>query len=425
MTSKTTPHGFIGLVVAGLFLVAACGSTATTSDAVGREEQQPEDVAITAEADPEQLATPPATTTFDEPEPTPEPDPTAVPTPADEPTETEGSATSLELVSRLGSYEMTDADFGSSVTVTVDGAIRTIVSNALPDHATGDFPNSGNPNTISEQNLVREFTTKPLFTGDATGAREIGIAVNGVKFEPGTAETVTCASGEVYRIEAIQDLYNLGLDFNNAHVQPTGEYHYHGVSELLVAMYGDQAADDTDLVHVGFAADGFLIYYSKSNAYPSSFRPSAELRVGADCVASGPAGGTSIEIQDSTPDGTYTSDWVFDEDAGVLDNCNGTIVDDSYVYFVTDAYPYISRCLNGEVAAGQGGPAQGQTAPGTAPAGAAPARPDFTDAASALGISVEELQSALGGPPPDFDAAAAKLGVTVDELRSIMPAPPG
>ena len=53
------------------------------------------------------------------------------------------------------------------------------------------------------------------------------------------------------------------LDFNNAHVQPTGEYHYHGISELLVDAY----ASDDDLVLVGFAADGHLMYYSKSGAY--------------------------------------------------------------------------------------------------------------------------------------------------------------
>ena len=50
----------------------------------------------------------------------------------------------------LDSYALIDEEFGTMMTVTVDGSIRTINSNALPDHETGDFPNSGNPNTISE-----------------------------------------------------------------------------------------------------------------------------------------------------------------------------------------------------------------------------------------------------------------------------------
>ena len=43
----------------------------------------------------------------------------------------------------LGSYTRVDEEFGTMMTVTVDGSIRTINSNALPDHETGDFPNSG------------------------------------------------------------------------------------------------------------------------------------------------------------------------------------------------------------------------------------------------------------------------------------------
>ena len=128
-----------------------------------------------------------------------------------------------------------------------------IDTNAIPDHETGDFPNGGNPNSISEQDLTWEFTTSPTYIGGASFARTSGVAVNGVKFEPGTAETATCTSGERYSIEALQEVYDLGLDFNNAHVQPTGEYHYHGISALLVDAY----ESDDDLVHVGFASDGF------------------------------------------------------------------------------------------------------------------------------------------------------------------------
>lgn len=250
----------------------------------------------------------------------------------------------------LGSYTLVDQQFGTTVTVTVDGPIRTIISNALPDHETGDFPNRGNPNPISEQDVSYRFTTKPTFTGTATGVRTTGVAVNGVKFEPGTAETVTCTTGETYRIEALQDSYNLGLDFNNAHVQPTGEYHYHGVSQRLV-----QAHDhDGDLVHVGFAADGFLIYYSKSGAYESGYALATTYRTGTNCVASGPAS-TVFSMAGTSPDGTYTSDWVYQTGNADLDSCNGATIDGEYMYLITNAYPYVGRCLNGEVTADQGG----------------------------------------------------------------------
>jgi hypothetical protein len=193
------------------------------------------------------------------------------------------SASTEEASNYLDSYTLIDEAFGTRVTVTVGSSTRTIESNSLPNHETGEFPNAGNPNTITKQSRRYVFTTEPTFTGTATFAQAPGVAVNGVAFEPGTAESVSCG-GENYRIEALQDLYNLGLDFNNAHVQPGGKYHYHGVSSLLVAAY----ATDDDLVHVGFAADGYLMYFSKSGAYRSSYQLATTPRTGSDCVASGP-----------------------------------------------------------------------------------------------------------------------------------------
>ena len=114
--------------------------------------------------------------------------------------------------------------FGTQTTVTVSGDTRTIITNALPNHKTGLFPNSGNPNSISAQSDRYEYPANPTHTGAATRVGVPGVAVNGVKFEPGTAETVTCATGETYRVEGLQDTFNLGMDLNNAHVQPTGAY---------------------------------------------------------------------------------------------------------------------------------------------------------------------------------------------------------
>ncbi len=333
--------------------------------------------------------------------------------PAEEPAGVE--VQSVSSTERLGSYTLSDDEFGTMVEVVVEGGTRTITSNGRPDHETGTFPNDGNPNAIEDQDLSWSFTTTPNFTGGATEVRTTGVAVNGVKFEPGTGETVTCASGQNYRIEALQEQFNLGLDFNNAHVQPGGEYHYHGASELLVEAY----AGDDDLVHVGFAADGFLMYYSKSNAYSASYVLSDEVRQGEDCVATGPDD-PAVEVAGTSPDGTYASDWVFSEGAGDLDRCNGTTVDGQYIYVLTDQYPFISRCLNGEVqGGGQGAPAGGEGG-GTGGGG-----PDLTDAADALGVSVEDLTAALGSPPFDVETAAATLGVTAEELEAVLPPPPG
>jgi len=259
----------------------------------------------------------------------------------------------------LGSYEINDDEHGTSVKVVVDGETRMITSNALPNHAVGTFPNEGNPNTISAQERTWTLTTSPTFTGAARFSREAGVAINGVKFEPQTAERLTCTSGEVYSIEALQGFLDFGVDENNAHVQPTGEYHYHGISQNLVAT----AATD-DPVHIGFANDGFLIYYSPSNQYTPSFALKTEERTGTGCAYENPTTVIEQEMEGTAPDGSFVSDWEFVEGAGDLDACNGIEINGEYAYVLTDDYPYIPRCLNGEFGqqgggGGQGGQAQG------------------------------------------------------------------
>ncbi len=244
----------------------------------------------------------------------------------------------------VGDYSLSDAEFGTEVTVSVVDGVRTIRSNALPNHVTGEFPNAGNPNAIEAQDAVWNFPAEPTAVGAAQEARVPGVSINGVKFEPGTAETMTCATGETYRVEALQNTYDLGFDINNAHVQPNGEYHYHGVSPLMVESFNGTEAD---VVHVGFAADGHLVVYSKSGAYPPSYRLVTQARTGTECVPS-LRGEATVDLEGTAPDGTYTSDWVFDAAVGALDECNGVVIDEQYVYVITEGFPFVSRCLKGE-----------------------------------------------------------------------------
>ena len=250
----------------------------------------------------------------------------------------------------LGDYLIADETYGTQTTVTLSNGIRTIQTNALPNHDTGDFPNSGNPNIISAQSASYSYPITPTFTGTARAIRVAGIAVNGIKLEPGTAETVSCASGETYRVEGLQNSFSLGMDFNNAHVQPTGEYHYHGLPNALV---DDLDASEGDLVHIGFAADGHLIYASKSGQYLSGYELSTEVRSGVNCTLSLGRSEESVEVDQTIPDGTYTSDWVY-TGSGNLDECNGVIINGEYAYLMTETFPYIPRCLKGEFTEGQG-----------------------------------------------------------------------
>lgn len=246
-------------------------------------------------------------------------------------------------INYFGNYSLINEDYGTKTLVTVNANKRTMITNALPNHKTGAFPNSGNPNTISAQDKTYTFPLNPTYIGEAKWVREPGIALNGIKFEPGTAEVVTCDTGENYRVEALQDVINLGLDFNHAHVQPTGAYHYHGSPTSVI----ENSDTGQDLVHIGFAHDGFPMYYSKSGKYKPSFKALNGDREGEDCTYT-----THRTIDVSVGghhDGTFTSDFEYVEGFGDLDECNGIIIDSNYIYLITKEFPYISRCLMGEV----------------------------------------------------------------------------
>lgn len=340
------------LVVSGT--LAACGDDTAEEPVVA----SPTTPVATTPVRTTPITTVPATTV-----PAPDPVDAETTTPSDRTapdTTTPSDATDALASSRyLGDYTLTDSQYGTSVTVTVTNGLRTIVANALPNHETGTFPNPDNPNTITAQNAQWSFPATPVMTGKARWAYVPGVSVNGVKFEPATAETISCSTGETYAIEAIQTTYELGLDLNDAHVQPNGEYHYHGVSELMIEAFN---GTDQDLVLVGFGADGHLMYYSKSGAYPSSYRLVDSPRTGTGCQPS-LRGQSAVDLEGTAPDGAYTSDWVLDPSAGVLDECNGTTIDGTYVYFITESYPFLPRCLMGEFT---------EQRPGGAPAGTRP-----------------------------------------------------
>ena len=267
-------------------------------------------------------------------------------------------------VNLLGDYTIENNGFGTFVTVTIDedAGTRTISSNAIPDHETGEFPNEANPNVISEQDELWTFPLVPKYIGEPTAAQVPAIAFNGVKFQPGTAERAVCDNGITYNIQAVglSDLVDIpaGLDFNNAHVQPWGEYHYHGTPEGVV----DNAESDEDLAFLGFAADGHLIYHSLSDAYSSSYRLGVDEREGTNCVHEARSDAEEPVEFGPVKDGSLGQDWEFDESYGDLDECNGITIDGEYLYIVTDTYPYISRCVMGAIdsaAAGDGGADQG------------------------------------------------------------------
>lgn len=206
-----------------------------------------------------------------------------------------------------------------------------ITSNGIPDHSVGQFPNAGNPHSITKQNVEVCVTDMPIKGTTPQEVRVPGIMENGILIRPGTADYYDASSlrghsrdrSSGWNLDGMGPGNTLGLDQNNAHVDNRGLYHYHGMPDAIA-----KTSDDT---RVGWAADGFEIHYVGGSA-----KPSYMLKSGTRSTAPG-----------GSFDGTYNEDFEYQNSSGNLDQCNGALLDSQYVYFATDSYPFFPRCLYG------------------------------------------------------------------------------
>lgn len=252
----------------------------------------------------------------------------------------------------------------NAVSIKVEGANRVIRSNGWPDHAPGQFPNRGNPNTLRPQSYSFKVTAKPQVAASLSpnNGAFFGVALNGVPFEPGTGEFWN--GDRRWNYEAMSGFINLGIDQHNAHVQPTGAYHYHGLPVGLINKLGGTT---NKMLLVGYAADGFPIYtnYGYTDAMDTNSpikKLKSSWRVKQGTRQGGPGG---------KPDGTYTADYEYVRGAGDLDECNGRFgktpeyPEGIYHYYITEEFPQLGRYWRGTPDAGfRKGPPGGGGGPG-------------------------------------------------------------
>jgi len=246
---------------------------------------------------------------------------------------------------------------------------RDLTANGIPDHAVGSFPNDNNPNTIAEQTVSVSYTLTPTTSDTTTSlggpAGAQGYVLNGVKIDASTAGSCddsgdSCSlidnSGS-WNIEALgQSAFNFGTDVNNAHVQPGGSYHYHGMPEGFIEKQG---GNESVMTLIAWAADGFPIYarygYSVADDATSAL---ASMNGSYQLISNVSASRPSAQIYAM---GTFAQDWEYVEGSGDLDECNGRVgvtpefPGGIYHYYATDSYPYFQRCVKGVVES-TGGP---------------------------------------------------------------------
>ena len=168
-------------------------------------------------------------------------------------------------------------------------------------------------------------------------------------FDPGTAEYWQDNRQSGWHYDAKGGAFSLGLDTNNAHVQPTGAYHYHGIpTDLLARLSGGQPA----MTLLGWAADGFPIYgvwgYRDPNDPKSGIVrliSSYKLKNGMRPTSNGQPGGAY--------DGIFVEDFDYAPGRGDLDECSGRygvtpeFPQGTFYYVLTEDFPFVPRAYRG------------------------------------------------------------------------------
>lgn len=249
----------------------------------------------------------------------------------------------------LYAYSQNQGTYKPEVKIEEKDGYRLITANGIPDHPTGRFPSRGNPNAISPQDYHFRIPLKPTpKEGQPARGAAFGVAVNGVVFDPGTAELW---NGDMrWHYEALSGLMGsrgkMGADENLAHVQPNGAYHYHGMPMGLL-----KKRDYTKkMTLVGWAADGYPIYGPYAYTNPNDPKsPLKELK-SAYRLKSGNRPGT--DGPSGAYDGSFQQDYEFVKGGDLDEYCGRTGVTPEYpngtfYYVVTENWPFIPRRLKG------------------------------------------------------------------------------
>ena len=273
---------------------------------------------------------------------------------------------------KTGSKTAVDTELAFSYSWNCEDGQRKLTGTGVPNHVVtgGEFATS-----ISAQTVSQSVSLSPEQAGQVTSVRESGYALNSVKFEPGTAGTcpdsagddTTCDYGagrDTWKMVALPGevspwKFSFGTDRSNAHTQPTGAYHYHGMPEELILKLNK--ASTTSMTMVGWAVDGFPIY--ARYGYQNAFDVSSSLKKIKSSYQKKSLPDSGRPSVDLIPMGHFEQDWEYVEGSGDLDECNGRsgptpeFPKGIYHYYITETYPFIQRCIKGTASQSQQKPA--------------------------------------------------------------------
>lgn len=245
---------------------------------------------------------------------------------------------------------------GQTVQPLPAGKGRSVIhTNCMPNHAVGPYFANDSVPQPTEMNLYLPVSPEVGESTTPVGDRMVGVAVNGVPFES-VAPKYRDSDEWRYNVLAPGVRQWLGLDANNGHVYPNGQYHYVanplGLLCGILDQYQKTPGGAVPMVQLGWAADGFPIYaeldfgplVDEGTALAHTlFRSSYRLKSGRR--PHGSPGGVF--------DGTFVQDYEYVQGSGDLDECNGRFgttpehPNGTYYYVVTRHFPFLPPAFRG------------------------------------------------------------------------------
>lgn len=252
--------------------------------------------------------------------------------------------------------------------------LRKVYTNNFPNHeycyTNANVPTQRYHHVEMDLNpSIAASTTSIINQNTGRPATTFGIALNGVLIAPAPALPFVFLNTDTneYNWDWVFEPTNnqgsgsdyVSLDCASAHTSTAVGYHYHG--EMFSYLENENsgitsATSATEVMQVGWAADGFPILYKfgpDNTGTIKNLQPSYKLKDGER-----PGDGISAPCGPYT--GKYTNDYEYEVGLGDLDECNGMASSITletangtetfdYFYVITSTFPQIPRCLAGNV----------------------------------------------------------------------------
>lgn len=245
---------------------------------------------------------------------------------------------------------------------------RSLTGNGVPNHAVtyGVFATKISAQSVS---FSAPYSPTKLTTTTTYTLQSPGYAINSVKFDPQTnggcpssaqsASNCNYANNPSGYFNMVAKAgntspwqFDFGVDTSNAHVQPGGIYHYHGVPTGLVSKLNTNAVKAMTLV--GWANDGYPIYDQYGDSTSTSGTSTLSKVTSGWTTKTSPSSGRPSTTYFAM--GHFEEDWEFTGTVtGALDKCNGhtgatsEFPSGTYHYHLTETYPFVQRCVYGKV----------------------------------------------------------------------------